>query len=134
MKRKSIALFAAAAALSLAGALGAAAQESKQTVTMLLNMPLAGIDGKEANVVLFDVDADWNIASHFHPGHIFVYVLEGSIKIEVDGQPEQILAAGEVVYEIPNLNMVASNISSAEGAKILIFQVGDIGEPLTVMN
>ena len=134
MKRKSIALFAAAAALSLAGALGAAAQESKQSVTMLLNMPLAGIDGKEANVVLFDVDADWNIASHFHPGHIFVYVLEGSIKIEVDGQPEQILAAGEVVYEIPNLNMVASNISSAEGAKILVFQVGDIGEPLTVMN
>ncbi len=134
MKRKSIALFATAAALSLAGALGAAAQESKQTITMLLNMPLAGIDGKEANVVLFDVESDWNIASHFHPGHIFVYVLEGSIKIEVDGQPEQILAAGEVVYEIPNLNMVASNISSAEGAKILIFQVGDIGEPLTVMN
>ena len=134
MKRKSIALFATAAALSLAGALGAAAQESKQTITMLLNMPLAGIDGKEANVVLLDVDADWKIPSHFHPGHIFVYVLEGSIKIEVDGQPEQILAAGEVVYEIPNLNMVASNISSAEGAKILIFQVGDIGEPLTVMN
>ena len=101
---------------------------------MLLNMPLAGIDGKEANVVLFDVGPDWKIPNHFHPGHIFVYVLEGSIKIEVDGQPEQILAAGEVVYEIPNQNMVASNISSAEGAEILIFQAGDIGEPLTVMN
>ena len=97
-------------------------------------MPLAGIDGKEANVVLFDVGPDWKIPNHFHPGHIFVYVLEGSIKIKVDGQPKQILAAGEVVYEIPNQNMVASNISSAEGAKILIFQVGDIGEPLTVMN
>ena len=127
-------LFAAAAAFSFAGALGAAAQEAEQTVTMLLNMPLSGIDGKEANVVLFDVGPDWNIASHFHAGHIFVYMLEGSIKIEVDGQPDEILVAGDVVYEIPNLNMIANNMSSTEGAKLLIFQVGDIGEPLTVMN
>ena len=61
-------------------------------------------------------------------------VLEGSIKIEVDGQPDEILVAGDVVYEIPNLNMIANNMSSTEGAKLLIFQVGDIGEPLTVMN
>ncbi len=50
MNRKSLALFAAVAAFSFVGAQGAAAH-----VKSLLNTPLAGIAGKEANVVLFAV-------------------------------------------------------------------------------
>ena len=133
MKRRSLALFAAVAAFSFAGAQGAAAHEIKPAVTKLLNQPLAGIAGKEANVVLFAVGPGWTIGKHTHPGHIFVYMLEGRLKIEVEGEPTQILSPGDVVYELPGPSMVANNVSSTKGARFLVFQVGDIGEPLTVM-
>ena len=133
MNRRSLALFAAVAAFSFVGAQGAAAHEIKPAVKSLLNTPLAGIAGKEANVVLFAVGPGWKIANHFHPGHIFVYMLEGSIKIEVEGEPTQVLSPGDVVYELPGPNMVANNISSTKGARFLVFGVGEIGKPLTVM-
>ncbi|MCH7794727.1 MAG: cupin domain-containing protein [Proteobacteria bacterium] len=133
MNRKSLALFAAVAAFSFVGAQGAAAHDIKPAVKSLLNTPLAGIAGKEANVVLFAVAPGWKIDNHSHPGHIFVYMLQGSIKIEVEGEPERVLGPGDVLYELPDRNMVANNISSTKGARFLVFQVGDIGKPLTVM-
>ncbi len=133
MKRTSLALFAAAVAFSFVGAQGAAAHEIKPAVTKLLNTPLAGIAGKEANVVLFAVGPGWTIGKHSHPGHIIVYMLEGSIKIEVEGEPTQILSPGDLLYELPGPRMVANNVSSTEGARFLVFQVGGIGEPVTVM-
>jgi quercetin dioxygenase-like cupin family protein len=60
-------------------------------------------------------------------------MLQGSIKIEVEGEPTHVLSPGDVLYEVPGPNMVANNVSSTEGARFLVFQVGDIGEPLTVM-
>jgi quercetin dioxygenase-like cupin family protein len=128
-----LALFAAAIAFSLIGAQGAAAHEIKPAVTTLLNQPLAGIAGTEANVVLVAVGPGWTVGKHTHSSHIFVYMLQGSIKIEVEGEPTQILNPGDVVYELPGPSMVANNVSSTEGARFLIFQVGGIGEPLTVM-
>ena len=132
MKRRSLVLFAAVAALSFAGAQGAAAHETKPVVKTLLKMPLAGIAGKEANVVLLDVGPGWKIGNHFHPGHVFVYMIQGSIKIEVEGEPAQVIGPGDVLHELPDRNMVANNISSTKGARFLVFQVGDIGKPLTV--
>ncbi len=128
MNRKSLALFAAVAAFSFVGAQGVAAH-----VKSLLKTPLTGIAGKEANVVLFDVGPGWKLDNHFHPGHIFVYMLQGSIKIEVEGEPAHVISPGDVLYEIPGRNMVANNISSTKGARFLVFQVGDIGKPLTVI-
>jgi quercetin dioxygenase-like cupin family protein len=133
MKRTPLALFAAAIAFLFIGAQGAAAHEIKPAVDKLLNTPLAGIAGKEANVVRFAVGPGWTIGNHSHPGHIFVYMLQGSLKIEVDGEPTRVIGPGDVLYEIPDRNMVGSNVSSTEGARFLVFQVGDIGEPLTVM-
>ena len=133
MKRTSLALFAAAIAFSFVGAQGAAAHEIKPAVTNLMNQPLAGIAGTEANVVLFAVGPGWTIGKHIHAGHLFLYMLEGSIKIEVEGEPTQVLSPGDVLYELPGPNMVANNISSTKGARFLVFQVGEIGEPLTVM-
>ncbi len=132
MNRRYLALFAAAAAFLFVGAQGAAAHEIKPAITKLLNTPLAGIAGQEANVVLFAVGPGWKIANHFHPGHVIVYMIQGSIKIEVEGEPARVLGPGDVLYELPDRNMVANNISSTKGAKFLVFQVGDIGKPLTV--
>lgn len=126
-------LVAAMAALSFIGVQSATAQDSDTVITGLLNMPLNDIAGKDSNVVLFEVGPGWKIANHFHPGHIFIYMIEGAIRIEVDGQELQILNAGEAVYEFPDKNMVASNLSSTDGAKFVVFTVGNIGDPVTVM-
>ena len=131
MKRIHLVLFAAVAAFSFVGAQSVAAQ-TKPAVKSLLKTPLAGIAGKEANVVLFDVGPGWKIGNHFHPGHVFVYMIQGSIKIEVEGEPAQVIGPGDVLHELPDRNMVANNISSTKGARFLVFQVGDIGKPLTV--
>ena len=133
MNRRFVALFAMVAAVSFVGAQGAAAHEIKPAVKSLLKTPLAGIAGKEANIIHFDVGPGWTIGNHSHPGHIFVYMLQGSLKIEIDGEPTHVIGPGDLLYEIPDRNMVGSNVSSTEGTKFLVFQVGDIGKPLTVM-
>lgn len=132
MKHRNLVLVAAMAAFSLIGTQSSTAQDAEPVITGLMNMPLSDIAGKDSNVVLFEVGPGWEIANHFHPGHIFIYVLEGSIKVEVDGMEAQIIGAGEVAYEAPDMNMVASNVSSTEGARFVVFTVGDIGEPVTV--
>ncbi len=132
MNRRFLALFAAVVAFSFVAAQGVAAHEIKPAVKSLLKTPLTGIAGKEANVVLFAVGPGWTIANHFHPGHVFVYMLQGSIKIEVEGVPARVIGPGDLLHELPDRNMVANNISSTEGARFLVFQVGDIGKPVTV--
>ena len=59
-------------------------------------------------------------------------MLQGSIKIEVEGEPAHVIGPGDVLHEIPGRNMVANNVSSTKGARFLVFQVGEIGKPLTV--
>ncbi|MDH3665625.1 MAG: cupin domain-containing protein [Paracoccaceae bacterium] len=133
MKRTSLALFVAVVALSIAGAQGAVAHETEPVIISLTKTPLADVAGKEANVVRLEVGPGWTIGDHSHPGNIFVYVLEGSLKVEVDGEPAQILKPGDLLHEIPNQNMRGSNVSSTHGPKFLVCQIGNVGDPLTVM-
>lgn len=119
-------------------ATGAVAQEkatgkemASATQNVLLKQPLEGLDGKEANVVLIEVPPGWETPSHTHPGHLFVYVLDGAIEVALEGGETLTASAGEVIYETPDQPMVGRNTSSSEGARILVFQVGDEGQPLT---
>ena len=133
MKRISLTLAAMVIAFSFVAAQSAVAHEVKLGVKKLLSTPLAGMPGKESNVVRIDVGPGWKAAHHTHPGHVFVFMISGSVKIEVDGEPAVVLKQGDVWHEVPNKGMVANNMSSTKGASILIFSVGDSGQPLTVM-
>jgi quercetin dioxygenase-like cupin family protein len=93
---------------------------------------LQGEDGREANIVEFDVGPDWETERHFHPGHVFVYITEGSIEVDVEGNEPQTYSAGEAFYELPDLPMMARTASTDEGAKFIVFQVGPTGEPIMV--
>ena len=50
--------------------------------------------------------------------------------LEVEGQPTVQLAAGEAAYEIPDIPMIGRNLSATEGARLLIFALGDAGAPI----
>ncbi|NSY38312.1 cupin domain-containing protein [Leisingera sp. ANG59] len=125
---------AACAALGAAIALSLAPASADTVSEPVLKTELEGMPGTEANIVVFDVDPDWETEHHYHPGHVFVYVIEGTVKIDVDGEDPVEYSAGEAFYERPNISMVGSNASTSERAKIVVFQVGEAGKPLMVAN
>lgn len=121
-----------AAMLMAAGFCVSSATADETTTTPVLKAELAGVDGTEANIVEFDVAPGWKTARHIHPGHVFVYVTEGSIYIDVEGSEPKTVSAGEAFYELPDKPMVARTATTDEGAKFIVFQVGPTGEPIMV--
>lgn len=116
--------------MAVAGMTAASAQDAE--TTSVLKAELAGAEGTEANIVLFDVEAGWQAERHVHPGHVFVYVQEGSIHVDVDGVEPRTVSAGDAFYELPDKPMVARTATADEGARFIVFQVGPTGEPIMV--
>ena len=72
-------------------------------------------------------------APHRHNAHTFVYVLEGSIVMQVKGGKEVTLGPGETFYESPqDVHTVSKNASATQPAKFLVFFVKEKGAPASV--
>jgi len=111
----------------------ALAQQTK--VTPLMAQPLPGFSGpeKEGTVALVEFPPGTSSAAHRHNAHVFVYVLEGSLVMQVKGGQEVTLKAGDTFYEKPDdIHVVSKNASTTAPAKILTFFVKDKGAPATV--
>lgn len=102
------------------------------TTTPVLKTELVGVDGTEANIIEFDVEPGWETADHTHPGHVFVYVTDGSIRVDVEGKEPQTYSAGDAFYELPDIPMMARTASADESARFIVFQMGPTGEPIMV--
>jgi len=120
--------------MTLAGPSGAqppAAPAAK--VTPLMTKPLAGIDGKEGLMVVVEYPPGVASAAHRHNANTFVYVLEGSVVMQVAGGQEMTLSAGQTFYESPSdVHTVSRNASDSKPAKILVLLVKDVGAPVTL--
>jgi quercetin dioxygenase-like cupin family protein len=103
----------------------------KAEVKTLVQGPLAGVEGKEVIVKHFTLPPGHVGGRHFHPGPVFVYVLEGALDIETGGKV-QTVRAGELYQEPLRQVMQARNTSTSEGVKLVVFQVGDAGKPMMV--
>ena len=103
-----------------------------EKVTPLLNTPLVGTKDKEVNILHVSVPPGFVTVKHLHPGQLFIYVLEGAVTIQVEGDAPVKLGPGDVMEEPPNQWMVGKNLSSTHGAKLVIFQIGAKGKPLQV--
>lgn len=102
-------------------------------VAPLLTKALAGIDGKEGLMLTVEYPPGVASASHRHNANTFVYVLEGSVVMQVAGGPETTLSAGQTFYESPtDIHSVSRNASDLRPAKILVFFVKDQGAPASV--
>lgn len=116
-------------ALSLAAA--GAAQEAQ--VTPLRTQGLAGMPGKEATMLMVTYPPGGSSAEHRHNANVFVYVLEGSVVMQVKGGKELTLGPGETFYESPeDVHTVSRNASNTSPAKFVVFFVKQKGTPLTV--
>jgi len=71
--------------------------------------------------------------AHSHPCPVIGYVVEGSVRMQVKGEPEAIYKAGESFYEAPNgVHLVSANASDTEPAKFVAYFVCDRDTPLSV--
>ncbi len=128
-------------ALALAGVLSlgagfsldvqSAEYKPKVEVKSLYEGALTGVDGKTVFVKHFTLPAGHVGGKHFHPGDVFVYVLEGELTIETE-KGMLTVPAGEFYPEVPGMVMRAKNVSTSVPTKILVFQVGDTGKPMMV--
>ena len=97
------------------------AQQEPVKRTLLLKTDLAGIEGKEAVVLLVDLAPGAVAAKHYHPGHELGYMLEGSISLEVEGQPPATFKAGETFHIPGKVVHGGKNASTTAPAKVLTF-------------
>lgn len=108
-----------------------AQQDTK--VTPLVTKDLAGIPGKEASMVTVEYAPGASSAIHRHNANTFVYVLEGSVVMQVKGGKEVTLGPGQTFYESPDdIHTVSKNASATKPAKFLVFLVKEKGAPATV--
>ena len=90
---------------------------------------LAGwCDGKEA-VVEYSEEDPGPSAKHYHPGHSFSFMIDGSRTVTVDGMPVQTVRAGEIHYEAPLRPNISNNASPA---KVVTFRILEKGKAESV--
>src|SRR6185295_18397130 len=107
------------------------AQEGK--VTPLMSEVLSDISGKEGLMITVEYAPGGSSPIHRHNAHAFVYVLEGSIVMQVKGGKEVTLTPGQTYYENPNdVHVVSRNASTTGPAKFLVVLVKDKGAPVVV--
>lgn len=96
------------------------AQQS--TAKGVFQTDLPDIEGREAVVLEVVYPPGVASASHRHNAHTFVYVLEGTVEMQVAGGELLRLTPGQTFYETPNdIHSVSRNASDTEPAKILVF-------------
>src|SRR5512144_779622 len=107
------------------------AQEAK--VTELLSKGLKEYPGKEGLMITVDYPPGSTDPIHRHNAHAFVYVLEGSIVMQLRGGKEVTLLPGQTFYEGPDdVHVVGRNASNTKPAKLLAILIKKKGAPVLV--
>jgi quercetin dioxygenase-like cupin family protein len=106
----------------------AVAQEPK--VTSIFSKDLKDNPGKEGLMLSVEYPPGGSDPIHRHNAHAFVYVLEGSVVMQVKGGREVTLTPGQTFYEGPDdIHVVGRNASRTRPAKFLVFLVKNKGAP-----
>ncbi|WP_050028885.1 cupin domain-containing protein [Verrucomicrobium sp. BvORR034] len=118
--------------LLLSAVIGASAAEPVQ-VTELLTKALANVPGKEVTMITVHYAPGAADPVHRHNASAFVYVLEGTIEMQMKGDEKVTLKPGQAFYEAPDgVHLVGRNASNTEHAKFLVFLVKEEGAPVLV--
>ena len=100
--------------------------------TVLLKTELAGAGGQEGVVWLIEISPGAATGKHYHPGHEFAYVLEGSGTLEVEGKPPMALKPGAAIYQPPGQVHNGRNASATAPLKILVLHITEKGKADTI--
>jgi len=107
------------------------AQEPK--VTSLMSKDLKDVPGKEVLMITVEYPPGGADPIHRHNAYGFIYVLEGSVIMQVEGGKSVTLTAGETFYEGPDdVHLVGRNASKTKPAKFLVFLLKGAGAPALI--
>jgi len=107
------------------------AQEAK--VTSLMSKDLKDFPGKEGLMIAVEYPPGASDPIHRHNAHAFVYVLEGSIVMQLKGGKEVTLTPGQTFYEGPDdVHIVGRSADKTKPAKFVVFLIKDKGAPVLV--
>ena len=119
--------------LVFASLLGVSAFAQQAKVTPLFSRELKECPGKEGLLILVEYPPGGSDPVHRHNAYAFVYVLEGSVVMQVKGGKQETLTPGQTFYEGPkDIHVVGRNASSTQPAKFLAFLVKDEGAPVFI--
>jgi quercetin dioxygenase-like cupin family protein len=128
---KALAVIATIASMMSASLAAENAPPAK--ATPLMTRDLEGIAGKEMLVQVVEYPPGGVSQPHRHNASVFVYVLEGTVTMQVAGSPPVTLKPGETFYEAPgDVHVTSANASSSLPTKFLVYMVKDKGAPVSV--
>ena len=93
------------------------------------------LDGRHLKATVVEVTYGPGESSppHSHPCAVIGFVLEGTLRTQVQGEPEAIYKTGESFYEAPNrVHQVSANASQKDLAKFIAYFVCDREAPLSL--
>ena len=109
----------------------ATAQEA--IVKSLMSKDLKDFPGKEGLMIAVEYPPGATDPIHRHNAHAFVYVLEGSIVMQLKGGKEVTLTPGQTFYEGPDdVHIVGRSADKTKPAKFVVFLIKDKGAPVLV--
>lgn len=98
----------------------------------LIDESLATDDSKRVIIKHFRLPSGYEGGRHYHPGAVYVYVLDGEFTIETEGHGRETLKAGQLYKEPVGRVMRARNSSTDDSVEILVFQIGEAGKPMMI--
>ena len=109
------------------------AQAEQPQVTSLMSKDLTNMPGKEVLMITVEYPPGWSDPVHRHNAQGFIYLLEGSVVMQVRGGKEVTLTPGQTFYEgIDDVHVIGRNASTTKPAKFLVFFVKNKGAPVLV--
>jgi len=108
-------------------------QAPQASVTPLTSRDLPDFPGKEVLMITVEYPPGSVDPIHRHNAHAFIYLMEGSIIMQVKGGKEVTLTPGQTFYEGPDdIHLVGRNASKTKPAKFVVFFIKDKGAPVVV--
>jgi quercetin dioxygenase-like cupin family protein len=118
--RAVLLMLVAASAVCLSGTFAVAAGDAAK-VTPLMKKDLPNYPGKEGLMISVEYGPGGSSPIHKHEANAFVYVLEGSIVMQVKGEKEVTVSPGGTYYESPSdIHLVSRNASKTKPAKFIV--------------
>lgn len=119
--------------LALAASVSAAQEATEEAVVQpLFETVLPDLPDREGLMVTVDLPPSAEMPAHRHNANTFVYVLSGSVEMQVEGGDPVELTEGGTFYEAPDdIHTVSRNTSDSEPARLLVFFVKHEGAEIT---
>jgi quercetin dioxygenase-like cupin family protein len=109
------------------------AQPEQAQVTSLMSKDLTNMPGKEVLMITVEYPPGWSDPVHRHNAQGFIYVLEGSVVMQVQGGKKVTLTPGQTFYEgTDDVHVVGRNASTTKPAKLLVLLIKNKGAPVLV--